>query len=328
MKRHTNERTPTEFISVPANRVGFTLVELLVVIAIIGILVALLLPAVQAAREAARRMQCSNNLKQIALALHGYHDVHRTLPPGWLWAPPADQSGGSSWAWSAFILPYLEQTNLHDQLRVNVGGALVPPTGDPTDILLPMYVCPSDAGPDAIAFYRNYAKSNYPGVNGTAGDSDGDGIPDGRPAAALNDPDANGIFGRASHVSFADVLDGTSNTFAVGERESQYNFGAIWIRAIGGGGSGNNTNVVAGAVVGVCNPFKRLNLHNDLSNSPGSVVPAPGNSDPVGNFSSLHPGGAQFALCDGSVRFVGETIALRTYQNLANRKDGEVVGDY
>jgi prepilin-type N-terminal cleavage/methylation domain-containing protein len=170
------------------NRRGFTLVELLIVIAIIGMLVSLLLPAVQAAREAARRTECANNLKQIGLALQAYHDARRGFPPGWLWAPPADQSGGSSWAWSVFILPYLERNSLYDELRVDDGSALVPPPGDPRDTLLPMFVCPSDVGPDRNKWFRGYAKSNYPGVNGTGGDTDCDGIPDGRVRAAFKDP--------------------------------------------------------------------------------------------------------------------------------------------
>ena len=307
---------------------GFTLVELLVVIAIIGILIAMLLPAVQSARESGRRTQCANNLKQIGLALHSYHGVHQAFPPGWLWADDTDCSGGSSWAWSVFLLPYMEQQPLHKRLDVTAPGHNVPPPGDPRDMRLAVFLCPSDAGPDTNRWFRDYAMSNYPGVNGTGGDSDSDGIPDGRVAAAYQDPDTNGVFGRASDVKIADITDGTSNTFAVGERQSQKNIGAIWIRAIGRGCSSSstltpNSNVVATAVAGVCNPFKRLNLLN-----PNFVAPACGNSDPVGNFGSLHPDGSQFLLCDGSVRFAAETIDLRTYEHLANRKDDYAIDEY
>ena len=141
-----------------SKRAGFTLVELLVVIAIIGVLMGLLLPAVQSARESARRLQCGNNLKQIALALHGYHNAYETLPPGWLWSPPSDNSGGSSWAWSVFVLPHLEQDTLFTKLQVS-NGELVPPPGSPTDLTLSVFVCPADAGPAMNIRFRGYAKS-------------------------------------------------------------------------------------------------------------------------------------------------------------------------
>ncbi|NUQ64141.1 MAG: DUF1559 domain-containing protein [Pirellulales bacterium] len=307
-------------------RGGFTLVELLVVITIIGILISLLLPAVQAAREAGRRTDCENKLKQIGLALHLYHDVFAKFPPGWLPAGNNDTSGGSSWAWSVFIFPFVEQTALYDTLGVANSQAIVPLPGDPRDLLRPLYICPSDAGPERTAWFRRYVKSNYPGVNGTGADSDADGIPDGRVATAFQDPDANGIFGLASAVGFQSVTDGTSNTFAVGERESHKNLGAIWIRAIGMSPAttpGPNMDVVPEAVAGVCNAFKRLNLPN-----PAFIAPLAGNSDAVGNFSSLHPGGAQFLLCDGSVQFIAASIDLATYQYLANRHDGKVLGDF
>ena len=132
---------------------GFTLIELLVVIAIIAILIALLLPAVQQAREAARRTQCKNNLKQIGLALHNYHDVNRAFPPGWV--PQLSSTGAvsntrrSSWAWSVFILPYIDQAPLFNQLTqtpvpVYPNFPVLP--GDDLDRNLAAFTCPSDAG--------------------------------------------------------------------------------------------------------------------------------------------------------------------------------------
>src|SRR5262249_3540753 len=131
---------------------GFTLIELLVVIAIISILTALLLPAVQQAREAARKTQCKNNLKQIGIALHNYHDVHNVLPPAYLYLPggggqqgppdPTNGDAGPGWAWGMLILPQMEQTNLHDAFNVNL------PSWDPTNATaarttLPVYNCPT-----------------------------------------------------------------------------------------------------------------------------------------------------------------------------------------
>ena len=150
---------------------GFTLVELLVVITIIGILIALLLPAVQAAREAARRMQCSNNLKQIGLALHNYHTAIGCFPPGYIsayTAPGYDASGGYNtgdtgpgWGWGAMILPYLEQGNVWSQIHFNLdikdpNNAASEPTS------LPVFLCPSDGGSttfkvDTLAFNADYS---------------------------------------------------------------------------------------------------------------------------------------------------------------------------
>ncbi|MEX0818470.1 MAG: DUF1559 domain-containing protein, partial [Pirellulaceae bacterium] len=152
---------------------GFTLVELLVVIAIIGILVALLLPAVQAAREAARRMQCSNNLKQLGLALHNYHDTLKTFPPGYVSNRPGVE-GSSSWCrsggvqgapWTALILPYMEQQNLHDQFNFNVpfqatSNQMAPPN---SNVVIPLdtYSCPSD-----VRLGSNPLWNSYFGVQG------------------------------------------------------------------------------------------------------------------------------------------------------------------
>ncbi|HRX78605.1 MAG TPA: DUF1559 domain-containing protein, partial [Pirellulaceae bacterium] len=134
---------------------GFTLVELLVVIAIIGILVALLLPAVQAAREAARRMQCGNNLKQIGLSMHNYHDTYKTLPPGYLMkrtSPTVCLPNLNSWGWGALLLPFMEQSPLHDKLKV--GDISIFQAGATPALLAAMnvsinsYRCPSDVAPD------------------------------------------------------------------------------------------------------------------------------------------------------------------------------------
>lgn len=188
-----------------SRRHAFTLVELLVVIAIIGVLVALLLPAVQAVREAARRMQCSNNLKQIGLALHSYHASHRTHPPGWmqLAIPDVDGGFGERWAWKVFILPQLEQSALADSLNVNNGRQPMPLADDArAQAVVSVYLCPSDPSGDFNESYPDpkgnfYPKSNYPGVHGR-GEEVSTVIGGG-----------NGLFGKGSRVRFADITDGT-----------------------------------------------------------------------------------------------------------------------
>ncbi len=279
---------------------GFTLVELLVVIAIIGILVALLLPAVQAAREAARRMQCTNNLKQIGLAFHNYHDLQRTFPPGWI--------GRNEFSWGAFVLPNLEQEPLHDQfdfrrpLTDNV-------TGNPTNLVLaqtdlPGYRCPSATGPKnktpywqstgAIGALTDQATANYIGSFGPLQIG----------PSAYNQ--AWGFMTRNETRRFRDLLDGTSNIMALGERAPTRNNGdedSYWA------GLSADSDDWDHKVLGIT--FDRLN----------------GTVDPAG-FSSRHPGGAVFALADGSTRFVSETIEEQTYKDLSSINDGRPLGDY
>jgi prepilin-type N-terminal cleavage/methylation domain-containing protein/prepilin-type processing-associated H-X9-DG protein len=268
-------------------RSGFTLVELLVVIAIIGILVALLLPAVQAAREAARRMQCSNHLKQIGIALQNYHDTYKTFPPGWM-----ANNGNRGWSWAVFILPFREQTALYDQL--NPGGRRAPVViNHATEYTLlqttiPDYRCPSDvtpllgganggkttnrnAAPDPLPL----AVSNYAAVRGFFNMQD---------APPEDNKNNNGIIYCNSKINIASITDGTSNTFIVGEK-SKLQDAATWTVA-NAGGNGNN---VTGNIRG------RMN-QGTLTNFSGAV------------FGSYHPGGAMFCLADGSVRFVSETI--------------------
>jgi prepilin-type N-terminal cleavage/methylation domain-containing protein len=303
---------------------GFTLVELLVVLAIIGVLVSLLLPAVQAAREAARRLQCRNNLKQIGLALHHYHDIVQSFPPGWMArsTPDVDAGFGERWAWKVFILPQLEQTPLYDSLNVRDGGQPIPLADDPrSQTILSVFLCPSDPGEFTNISYPDpngnfYPKSNYPGVFG-------------RGEAILDDPKSqNGIFGKNSRVRIADIRDGTSNTFAVGERDLRsrgqglfgslgdpFRHAAVWIRAMPRPGSIIGTTGMYGrSVTGVC------------TDVPGSTRVLNGPSSRA--FGSAHAGGAFFLLADGSVRFVGESIDLVTYGRLAHKSDGEIAGDW
>lgn len=306
-----------------SRRNAFTLVELLVVIAIIGVLVGLLLPAVQAAREVARRMQCSNNLKQIGLALHSYHDAHRTLPPGWMQVSTPDVDGGfgERWAWKVFILPHLEQPAVYDSLNVNDGRQPIPLADDPrAQTVISLYLCPSDPGGHYNQSYPDpngnfYPKSNYPGVHGRGEEVN----------IAVNG--GNGVFSKASRIRFADITDGLSQTFAVGERDARsrgqgifgalgdpFRHAAVWIRAMPRPGSITPTTQHGRSVTGVCTD---LAGSTRLLNGPSSRA-----------FGSAHVDGANFLLADGSVRFVSKSIDPVTYGRLAARNDGLVVGDY
>lgn len=279
---------------------GFTLVELLVVIAIIGVLVALLLPAVQAAREAARRSQCSNNLKQIALALHNHHDTYGHFPSGY--------NPDTGWAWGMALLPFVEQQPLYDRLGPITANMDL---SDATRLslvqtVLTGYICPSDSGPDLNEKTEPYgasqrlARSNYLGIMGST-------------TVQASTDDGNGIMFQKSKIRFGDIKDGSSQTFLLGERDHITRRGALWAGTARSWSSSRHSNV---------NPTYRTS---------GLI-----NGTHINCFSSQHPGGAQFALADGSVRFVSETIDaandsgsnMSTYQRLGNRKDGFPVGEF
>ena len=269
----------------PSRRRAFTLVEVLVVIAIIGILIALLLPAVQSAREAARRMQCSNNLKQLALAAHNYHGALGCFPPGFMVRGVTGNNTPGGWAWGVFLMSYIEQSPLQDKLSPTK-YKLEQVINDPA--LLPMlqadltvFRCPSSL----IGPLRTHqgtpnpkvASANYTCCRGFYNYS----------AATYLTKRNNGLFYGESATRIEDVTDGTSNTFAVGERTAfGANLGndASWPSWCGPGGGGA-CNTVSSSV------SDRLN-------------------HPTGNaaFSSQHPGGAVFSFVDGSIRFIAETI--------------------
>ncbi len=317
-------------------RLGFTLIELLVVIAIIAILISLLLPAVQQAREAARRTQCKNNLKQIGVALHNYHDTHRVLPPGWVPLPqppnPLESStAASSWAWSVFLLPMLDQAPLYDALRV--GSTSIPPppsavnpVAGVNDVALPAFVCPSDASPDRTDWggtnfattESGYHKSNYGGCMGAVGHLT---------LTGWNNPfygKSRGTFGPASSTRFRDLTDGFSSSTIVGET----------------GGpkakSGGSPDVAPATCWMRAQWLSSLAAPNNILSSDAvvrmqwSFLSPPMNSSthPYERFGSQHEGGAQFLLADGAVRFISENVNPLLFEHLGSIADGEVIGEF
>ena len=327
---------------------GFTLVELLVVIAIIGILIALLLPAVQAAREAARRAQCTNNLRQIALAAHHYHDAAGSFPPGILlsqYSPSRMVYRGANLF--VFLLPYIEQGNLHAQWdftdpNANFNGGMESRAAQGPDLL-----CPSEPESENPLYYSSrltgasvdrYIKvTSYAGNGGTRSYHPASGFlaTDGVffPAGPGSLPEPN-----QQPIRMADVTDGTSNTLFFGERsrwDPHYNTFAEqgWDWAFRYYGNWAATSSSGGAHV-TLSSYSPINyrLPFDYDNRAGASPPANSAADfkyyidlRVCAYGSSHPGGANLAMCDGSVRFFSETIPLITLQALSTRQGGEVV---
>jgi prepilin-type N-terminal cleavage/methylation domain-containing protein len=296
------------------NRRGFTLIELLVVIAIIGILIGLLLPAVQKVRESASRTQCINNLKQIGLALHGYHDRLGTFPPGYQTAVAANNADlGPGWGWAAFLLDDVEQGNLKNQIRFNLQIS-DPANAGPRTTTVRLYVCPSepltgtftviDANGNPVC---DVARANYTAMNGVLG-------------VTSDAWDNNGAFIRNTTFRFADVTDGLSTTLFVGERCTNM-ASTTW------------TGAVTGGVV----PAQRYpNPAAQLANAEGppALVLSHGSRYHIPNdqlvfdadaTSSFHTGGVNFLSGDGSVAFIQASINGIVYEALLTRAGGEVV---
>jgi prepilin-type N-terminal cleavage/methylation domain-containing protein len=294
---------------------GFTLVELLVVIAIIGALVALLLPAVQSAREAARRMKCQNHLKQIGLGLHNYHDVMSGLPPGGMSTASTAQANDGM-GFHVFLLPYVEQDALFRQFN----GAQpynVAPNRDLGATKVGLYLCPS-----AINLYTENASENAAtGAKGWTTHYHGNMGPNDLATnryeviQSTNGGQARqGVLGRDTKVRLAEITDGTSNTFLVGETS--------WTR-------GNPVSNVIGYRVWHrgCNTNGQLACGScrNVANGLGTIWAAGGGVAAYNNFSfgSIHPSSTNFLYCDASTRSVSNNTALGVLLATASRDGGE-----
>jgi len=297
-------------------QLGFTLVEILVVIGIIGVLVALLLPAIQASRTYSRRQQCGNNLHQIAVATQDYHDSNKRFPSGY--ESKFDQSGadlGPGWGWGAKILPQLEETAIYQTLHFD--KPIEDAMNDARVAVIPSYLCPGDNAESQFAWTAKkrdqsgqplgticgVAPSNYVGMFGTT-----------EPGV-----DGDGCFFRNSKIGTKNIIDGTSKTILLGERSVSLGH-ATWTGAVTDAilftDDGDNigrprVEHSSGMILG----------HAGERRSPGDPQ-----SD-VNQFYSLHGSGANFAFADGHVQFLTADLNYQTYRALATRAGNETIGE-
>ena len=290
-------------------RHGLTLIEVIFVLGIVAFAAAMFVPATRGGRHAARRSECKNNLKQIGLAMHNYHDTFNRLPPGYV---VGDEYATHLWGWSTYLLPYIDQNPLYNQLNVGVAGWIENDKSG-SNTVLPAFRCSSDVGSPLVIGSIKAARSNYVANNGCHLAIN----------FAVNNPVCStaslgttgcvggGPFSRNSNFRFPDCQDGLSNTFLVGERSSATTISSsmvggdsIWI------GAANVSPNGVGLILG------------DTHAVPNSSV-----ATPYG-YSSKHTGGAQFLMADGAVRFISSNIDLHTFQQISQHADLLPVGDF
>jgi len=301
----------------PTNVRGFTLVELLVVIAIIGILVALLLPAVQAAREAARRSQCSNNLKQCGLASLNYENAKRRLPPAGFknTAPGVPQTGyPMGVSLHGLILPYLEEQVVGDELRkVTVFNYVTAET-----VRIPMYLCPTSESQSVSTDTGIYFLQHYQPVLGAMGPDLWTGTTS-YPRVRGDGSDYHyGYFAVTGATifdkpqGFKDIVDGSTKTFMLGEMSWRGGIplNSLWVRSTSGGSANTYSYCCRNLRYGI------EAVASDQTNDQNNV-----------SFGSEHPGGCHFLMADGSVQFIGESVELKVLQAYATRDYNEVISE-
>ncbi len=319
--------------SVSCKRAGFTLVELLVVIAIIGVMVGLLLPAVQSAREAARRMSCSNNNKQLGLALHNYHDTYSRFPIGVLAdrlnlsLTAAGRTNPGRMSWMPSLLPFLEQGALYEQLAPYMASRTS--NNFPSNLMntpIPALMCPSDPGSPKTGE-----------MHGTAGQDPPHDLNDGfhgnyllchgnTEVTEANSTNLNGMFFYMSKTRFADIIDGTSNTVMGAE--------VALVREIAGQRDWRGRYYRADHLSSLVSTFQPPNttladkMRTCQAGNPDYAPCADSVNPQVIYARSRHPGGVQVLLGDGSVRFVSESINTQVWRDLGTRAGGEVIAEY